>query len=57
MRSRSFCTLSNCRRAIVLVWCISLVLSLPAGYAQYIPKICLLSSDTPQRNLFMSRLV
>ncbi|XP_045104581.1 allatostatin-A receptor-like isoform X2 [Portunus trituberculatus] len=34
MRSRSFCTLSNCRRAIVLVWCISLVLSLPAGYAQ-----------------------
>ncbi|XP_050728236.1 cholecystokinin receptor type A-like isoform X2 [Eriocheir sinensis] len=34
MRSRSFCTLSNCRRAILGVWCISLVLSVPAGYTQ-----------------------
>ncbi|KAK3879995.1 hypothetical protein Pcinc_015477 [Petrolisthes cinctipes] len=34
MRSRTFCTLSNCRRAIVVVWCISLALSVPAGLSQ-----------------------
>ncbi|XP_045608279.1 allatostatin-A receptor [Procambarus clarkii] len=34
MRSRTFCTLSNCRRAIIGVWCVSLVLSVPAGVTQ-----------------------
>ncbi|XP_042224650.1 allatostatin-A receptor-like [Homarus americanus] len=34
MRSRTFCTLSNCRRAIIGVWCVSLVLSVPAGITQ-----------------------
>ncbi|XP_069994926.1 allatostatin-A receptor-like isoform X2 [Penaeus vannamei] len=34
MRSRTFCTLSNCRRAIIGVWIVSLVLSVPAGMTQ-----------------------
>ncbi|KAK4298853.1 hypothetical protein Pmani_028824, partial [Petrolisthes manimaculis] len=38
MRSRTFCTLSNCRRAIVVVWCISLALSVPAGLSQVVNK-------------------
>ncbi|XP_071524494.1 cholecystokinin receptor type A-like [Panulirus ornatus] len=34
MRSRTFCTLSNFRRAIIGVWCVSLLLSVPAGVTQ-----------------------
>nr|XP_027235612.1 LOW QUALITY PROTEIN: cholecystokinin receptor type A-like [Penaeus vannamei] len=39
MRSRTFCTLSNCRRAIIGVWIVSLVLSVPAGMTQTVIKI------------------
>ncbi|XP_066948305.1 galanin receptor 2a-like isoform X2 [Macrobrachium rosenbergii] len=34
MRSRTFCTFSNCRRAIFGVWCVSVFLSIPAGVTQ-----------------------
>ena len=32
MRSRALCTSSNCRRALLLVWSLSLLLALPVAY-------------------------
>ncbi|RXG60558.1 hypothetical protein Avbf_10008, partial [Armadillidium vulgare] len=31
MQSRSLCTLSNCRKAVFVVWVASLLISVPAG--------------------------
>ena len=34
MRSRSVCTMSNCRRAVLIVWVISLLLSAPVLFSK-----------------------
>ena len=41
MRSRSLCTISNCRRAIVLVWLVSIILTSPVIFTKVSAATCL----------------
>jgi hypothetical protein len=53
MKSRSFCTISNCRRAIVLVWLVSVLLTLPIIFTKVSAAQCL-CSDTNSRRISQS---
>jgi hypothetical protein len=53
MKSRSLCTISNCRRAIVLVWLVSVILTSPVIFTKVSVGQCL-CSDTNSRRISQS---
>lgn len=50
MKSRSVCTISNCRRAIVLVWLVSVILTSPVIFTK-VSAAQFLCSDTNSRRI------
>lgn len=49
MKSRSLCTISNCRRAIVLVWLVSVILTSPVIFTKVSEAQCLCCDNNSRR--------